>query len=487
MRRGSSSGTSSHRQASVESRRVVVPRSRKGKEVVRHAPLRPTAHRLGAARQSAAAAAAQRKAANVVESRQRPSFNIGSVSSHGSKARRSRSRQAASAVVPGPAVPSPPPPGPHAPSPSKPSTSTAVRQNSRVVMSSSDYETTDTEDSWASEEDIDTEENEQTRAETQLREAAREAQRQREMFTKVPQRSYSSLNQRTRSGLLSALLNPDPKIFPPNHPYRTSYSSQDIQAIRRSGVNRAPVGLQTSRSAAVLPLAAQMTAVTAQAPAPAPVTAGEPSSGGYRPRGQPQGQEMEESDSGEEDTIQISKSVAQQRLAALAGRRSSDRGPRAVRRSSDQGPSARSPLASAMPPPPTPPPPRRPVLTSVATAPIPFGHPYNLPAPAPPMTPRTTRRQMLSTELSESLRRNLLWERQVSKLNMMGGGRRQSSNASAGGRAGVTGAHNPGPHDDGPSKPSTSSKNNDDALAERKKAAMARNRSWAGDFHFAGW
>lgn len=31
------------------------------------------------------------------------------------------------------------------------------------------------------------------------------------------------------------------------------------------------------------------------------------------------------------------------------------------------------------------------------------------------MTPRTTRRQMLSTELSESLRRNLLWEREISR------------------------------------------------------------------------
>lgn len=32
---------------------------------------------------------------------------------------------------------------------------------------------------------------------------------------------------------------------------------------------------------------------------------------------------------------------------------------------------------------------------------------------APPQTPRTTRRAMLATELSESLRRNLLWERQT--------------------------------------------------------------------------
>ena len=41
-----------------------------------------------------------------------------------------------------------------------------------------------------------------------LRKAAEEAQRERDMFAKVPKRSYSNLN-RTRSGLLSQLLNPD--------------------------------------------------------------------------------------------------------------------------------------------------------------------------------------------------------------------------------------------------------------------------------------
>ncbi|GAA5910267.1 hypothetical protein JCM8208_003489 [Rhodotorula glutinis] len=39
---------------------------------------------------------------------------------------------------------------------------------------------------------------------------------------------------------------------------------------------------------------------------------------------------------------------------------------------------------------------------------------------APPQTPRTTRRAMLATELSESLRRNLLWERQM-RNRVMGG------------------------------------------------------------------
>ncbi|SGY47703.1 BQ5605_C001g00561 [Microbotryum silenes-dioicae] len=42
---------------------------------------------------------------------------------------------------------------------------------------------------------------------------------------------------------------------------------------------------------------------------------------------------------------------------------------------------------------------------------------------APPQTPRTTRRAMLATELSESLRRNLLWERQTRNRVMGGQGR----------------------------------------------------------------
>ena len=43
---------------------------------------------------------------------------------------------------------------------------------------------------------------------------------------------------------------------------------------------------------------------------------------------------------------------------------------------------------------------------------IPLPWPYNLPLLTAPMSPRTTRSRMLASELSESLRRNLLWERE---------------------------------------------------------------------------
>ncbi|KAJ7621723.1 hypothetical protein DFH06DRAFT_1232556, partial [Mycena polygramma] len=54
----------------------------------------------------------------------------------------------------------------------------------------------------------------------------------------------------------------------------------------------------------------------------------------------------------------------------------------------------------------------------MSTAPV--GFPYNLPAPAPPSTPRTTRQQMLRNEMSESLRHNLLWQRKISRTDMVG-------------------------------------------------------------------
>ncbi|KAJ6516507.1 hypothetical protein C8R45DRAFT_809933 [Mycena sanguinolenta] len=51
---------------------------------------------------------------------------------------------------------------------------------------------------------------------------------------------------------------------------------------------------------------------------------------------------------------------------------------------------------------------------------VPVGFPYNLPPPAPPSTPRTTRRQMLRNEMSESVRHQLLWQRNLSRTDTIG-------------------------------------------------------------------
>ncbi|RXW11370.1 hypothetical protein EST38_g14485 [Candolleomyces aberdarensis] len=69
------------------------------------------------------------------------------------------------------------------------------------------------------------------RAAAQLQKEEEERQRQKDMFAKRPTASFQNLaNARTQSfGLLTQLMNPDPAIFPPNHPYRRGHSSGEIQ------------------------------------------------------------------------------------------------------------------------------------------------------------------------------------------------------------------------------------------------------------------
>ncbi|KAH9992205.1 hypothetical protein BJV74DRAFT_951025 [Russula compacta] len=378
-----------------------------------------------------------------------------------------------------------------------PVTSPAAAPRRGIVVSntSSEYGMTDSDeddDSWASEDvsegSVDaaakgtgtTTKLPPTNEDIKLREAALEAQRQRELFVKQPKRSYSNLG-RTQSGLLSQLLNPDPKVLPPGHSYHVSSSTHDVA---RSGV---PSTLTSGKSAVAHPLAAQ---VTAQAPITMTTSSSARARGGYRPKGPPQGEELEdESDSPDDpdDAIQVSHSLAQQRLAALAN-------PSRRRASDNQGQTQVSAV-------------KRPILPTVATAPIPLNHPWNLPAPAPPTTPRTTRRQMLATELSESLRRNLLWERQVSKTNLLGNASRRNGNGS-GTRPPTTTMVNGngiGNAQAGPSQQQQQPQQQlqgqqqerqrrgsgeavaEESMAERRQRALARNQTWADDFHYAGW
>lgn len=386
------------------SRRATAPgkaRARKSRETVRHAPTWTMTTR-GQSRPPAA----QKKTSAEPK---KVAFNNGSTSSNGSRdtgttghsgqdGRQSRENCCVRPATPlrnsrnnGQA--------PRAPTNTKTNgkgnTGPANRKGT-VVSTDLDFEMTESDDDseWVSEDTPDERELARQREETRLGEAAEEVKRQRDMFAKVSKQSYTDLSS-TRSGLLSQLLNPDPSVLFPRHPLPTSFSSQDMTQLRRSGRDGAPC-LPTSKSTVAMSQAAQ---VTAQVPSM--------TTSGYRPKGGPQGENVEyDSDSGDEtgdNGIQVPHSLAQQKLAALADpnrRRYSDRGL----------PSAQEPV--------------RPVLPTVATAPIALRYPYNLPTPAPPMTPRTTRRQMLATELSESLRQNLLWERQVSKINMTGGARR---------------------------------------------------------------
>ncbi len=112
---------------------------------------------------------------------------------------------------------------------------------------------------------------------------------------------------------------------------------------------------------------------------------------------------------------------------------------------------------------------------------------------------------MLATELSESLRRNLLWERQVSKTNLLGNaGRRNGLGGGGGGgsRLAATVVNGNGNAQAGPSQQQQQQQQQQqhrhqqgqgsgdgaqDSIAERRQRALARNRTWADDFHYRGW
>lgn len=440
-------------------------------------------------------------------------------------------------------------------------TTTSKQPKKKIIManSSSEYETEtesddDDDDSWVSEEatqPVTTKAGNRpldfrrTRSQPsvvaaearRLREAEQEAKRVRDMFAKVPQRTYSRVAERnrTQSGLLSQLLNPDPMQLPPNHPYLaqrtpsqggyTSFSSHDLQTLHHV---QPP---QISKATVARPLAAQVSTNgevrTLSESQQATVTDdnGRKRGGGYRPKVQPP--EMEEDSDTESDNgnfVQVSQSIAQQKLAELAGRRSQTTQTQPARRTSQD---------SHQSPPPQP---------SQPISPIPVVHPYNLPLPAPPSTPRTTRRNMLQKELSESLRRNLLWERQVSKTNLpaMAAGRKSQSREDVP-SARANHLSRPASPGSGPSRrhsedmsdrkrqadpPATATKlrrhasggvlgdglrpltalssvvqleprvgvykapheqDEREAKREQRKLNLARNRSFVNDFHYTGW
>ena len=163
--------------------------------------------------------------------------------------------------------------------------------------------------------------------------------------------------------------------------------------------------------------------------------------------------------SGEEDTentVPISTSLAEQKLAELQSK--------SRRQQSQQ----HQPPARHQPQPPSQPQTLNPQTSQAVPMGFALGYPYELlPPPVPPSTPRTTRRNMLKKELSESLRRNLLWERQVSKHGPIGLG-----NGAAAARR-VTAPVN--------GKPAVAEQD------ERTSRALSRKHTWEDEFHCVGW
>ncbi|KAJ7638308.1 hypothetical protein FB45DRAFT_1054615 [Roridomyces roridus] len=240
------------------------------------------------------------------------------------------------------------------------------------------------------------------------------------------------------------------------------------------------------------------------------------SGGGYRPKGPPAEMEYDDDDDesdadghhgdskgkGRSSEFQLSKSVAQEKLRVLAERSAISRAKQGAvdsadaerRRLYDEAGVAPWAQAQAANPAsnhyghPTQTPPNR----SMSSAPV--GFPYNLPAPAPPTTPRTTRQHMLANEMSESLRHNLLWERKLSRKEVTGPPPRRTKSTvnvltTAEGRQPEKSLVRLTPRPPGAAPP--------DVLppapmlkppAPKKK--LVRNLSWAADtsdYHRSGW
>lgn len=209
---------------------------------------------------------------------------------------------------------------------------------------------------------------------------------------------------------------------------------------------------------------------------------------GYRLKGPPEGADVDtdtEDDTNPLDVDGMSKSLAQRKLQELAG----------LSRKRPQQHAAQSGLASHKESAREQQPPRQPYPSPEAapfvannnrpqdyhrhqsvelmrTPSMPLPHPYNLPAPAPLQSPRTTRRQMMANEMSESLRRNLLWERTLTR-RMLGGGLTRIN----------------------PVEPATNERasgSNSNQHASRSDvrgppAPLSRTKSWADDYHTSGW
>lgn len=209
---------------------------------------------------------------------------------------------------------------------------------------------------------------------------------------------------------------------------------------------------------------------------------------GYRLKGRPDGAEVESDDEDELNPLDVdgmSKSLAQRKLERLAGLGQKQRSQQHVSQQSAM-PSRKgvarehrqrhpypSPEASYIPSETQQQeyyPYHSVELTRTPSMPLP--HPYNLPAPAPPQSPRTTRRQMMANEMSESLRRNLLWERTLSR-RMLGGFTRINPALPANGRTSGSGAQQ--------------HVSRTSVEARGPPTPLSRTKSWADDYHATGW
>lgn len=328
-----------------------------------------------------------------------------------------------------------------------------------------------------------------------VREAFEEAERQKELFTfaKLPKRSYSNLS-RTNSGFLSQLMNPDSQSAPDEHSYRRGHSSSDL----RTRIRSAGPMLHPSQSAMALPVAANVHVGSVRESGVMRTVDREhdqKQKRDYRPKARPEEQEMDDDDEtdGEDNSLTVSNSVAQEKLKAIFGNLRGGGGnanapivnPIRPERLVEQSPPAdrRERRGASMPQannaPPTAPPLGRTMTEPVA---LPPSFPYNLPIAALPVSPRTTRQWMLRTEMSESVRANLIWQRKMDKQLMSAPRRNKSSNAisSIPSVVKITEKKNAG---DVETTSALLEDEREQSRNEFRRVNLMRNKSWAADYH----
>ncbi|KAF9022562.1 hypothetical protein BDZ89DRAFT_956474 [Hymenopellis radicata] len=266
-------------------------------------------------------------------------------------------------------------------------------------------------------------------------------------------------------------MHPDPQALP--DVYRRGYSSGDLTEKPRP---RAPQ-LHPSQSAAALPVAAQVHVGSVR-------NGGAIKPGDYRPKARPNEEEMEDETDGEDNSLNVSNSVAQEKLKAIFGNmRGGGANANANKVAPIRPPHVERKVVSRVQPTV---PAERPVAPAAAalertmTEPVAVPtFPYNLPVAAIPVSPRTTRQWMLRTEMSESVRTNLLWQRKMDKQLMPPPRRNKSSTAISTIPSVVKLTEKTAPVDGG----IRVEQEREEARDEIRRVNLMRNKSWAADYH----
>lgn len=241
------------------------------------------------------------------------------------------------------------------------------------------------------------------------------------------------------------------------------------------------MGLQTT------PMALQPTVSSVAGPVAAPVHVGSvrsnPSthSRTRSNRGRPADAEMEETDEDDDNASNSVGSFAQDQLKAIKAIFGNEHGgarPQGVAPTRPEGWSSRGPPAltesSAAPP--------SPVRPSADPVQVPPAFPYNLPIAALPMSPRATRQQMLRTELSDSVRSNLIWQRKIDKQQVQPP-RRNKSTTSVSTIPSVVKITEKKSKGDTESNDRRTEEEREEARDQIRRVNLQRNKSWGADYH----